>query len=150
VIELPSEADIHCPAEKLFDVITDLRAQDRWLSRSSPFQGASEISANPVTLGATYRAPGPLGVRNGAVTEFERPTRVTFHQPMTMRLRAGTVDVTMRYTLTPEGACTHVTRSLTIDVPWSLKLLEPLLARAFKLESGRTLHALKVYADTLP
>jgi len=35
------------------------------------------------------------------VTEFERPVKITFHQPMTIRLHAGTVDVTLRYTLTP-------------------------------------------------
>ena len=28
---IPAEADICCPAEKVFDVITDFRGQDRWL-----------------------------------------------------------------------------------------------------------------------
>jgi hypothetical protein len=31
-------------------------------------------------------ASGPLGVRSGTVREFERPMRITFHQPMTMKL----------------------------------------------------------------
>ncbi len=92
MIEIPSEATIRCPAETIFDVITDLRGQDHWLPRSSAYRGTTEISSDPVTLGTTYREPGPFGVRNGTVTEFERPTKVTFHQPMTMNLRAGTVD----------------------------------------------------------
>ena len=54
-----------------------------------------------MTLGTTYREPGPLGVRHGTVTEFERPTKITFHQPMAMALHSGTVDVTVRYTLAP-------------------------------------------------
>ena len=147
--EIPSEADIRCPAEKIFDLIIDFRGQDRWLTRSSAFHGTNEISSNPVTLGTTYREPGPFGVRNGTVTEFERPTKITFHQPMTMKLHSGTVDVILRYTLAPGADSTHVTRVVTLGVPRSLKLVQPLLVRAFRVESARTLLALKAYAGKL-
>jgi uncharacterized protein YndB with AHSA1/START domain len=150
MIQIPAEAEIRCGAEKIFDVITDFQGQDRWLTGSSAFHGTGEISANPVSLGTTYREPGPFGVRHGTVTEYERPTRITFHQPMTMKLHSGTVDVVMRYTLTPTAESTHVTRVVTLGVPWSLRLLQPLLVRAFRVESARTLRALKAYADKLP
>jgi hypothetical protein len=101
-----------------------------------------------VVLGTTYREPGPFGVRNGTVTEFERPVKITFQQPMTMRLHAGTVDVTLRYTLTPGPGSTHVARVVTIAVPGPLTVIQPVLVRAFRAESGRTLLALKAYADT--
>ncbi len=149
VIEMPSEADIQCPAEKIFDLITDFRGQDRWLGRSSAFRGTDEISSNPVTLGTTYSEPGPFGVRNGTVTEFERPTKITFHQPMTMKFGLGIVDVTTRYELTPGATTTRVGRAVTIKIPWTLKLFTPLLAREFRVESARTLLALKAYADKL-
>lgn len=147
---IPAEADIRCPAEKIFDVISDLRGQDRWLTPSSAYHGTLETSSDPVTLGTTYREPGPFGVRHGQVTEFDRPTAITFHQPMTMRLHAGTVDVVMRYTLTPADGLTHVRRVVTLGIPWSLKLVQPVLIREFRTESTRTLLALKAYADTLP
>jgi uncharacterized protein YndB with AHSA1/START domain len=150
VPEIPSQADIRCPAEKIFNLIIDFKGQDRWLTKSSAFRGTSEISSDPVALGTTYREPGPFGVRNGTVTEFERPTKITFHQPMTIRLHAGTVDVTLRYTLTPGGESTQVMRVVTIEVPRSLRLIQPVLVRAFRVESGRTLLALKAYADKLP
>lgn len=73
----------------------------------------------------------------------------TFHQPMTMKLRLGTIDVLMRYSLTPQGASTHVQRVVTLEVPWPLKLVQPLLMRSFRVENQRTLLALKAYADTL-
>ena len=149
MIDIPSEADIRCNAEKIFDLIIDFRGQDRWLPRSSAFHG-TEVSADPVTLGTTYREPGPFCVRNGTVTEFERPRKVTFHQPMTMRLHSGTVDVTLRYTLTPNAGSTHVSRVVTLGIPWSLRLLQPILVREFRTESGRTLLALKAHADGLP
>jgi uncharacterized protein YndB with AHSA1/START domain len=148
---IPAEADIRCPAEQIFDLITDFRGQDRWLAKSSAFRGTTAISSDPVTLGTTYREPGPFGVRNGTVTEFERPATVTFHQPMTMRLRTGTVDVTLRYALTPGSVAgvTHVARVVTLTVPPSLRLVQPVLVRAFRTESTRTLLALKAYADAL-
>ena len=147
MVEIAIEADIRCPAEKIFDLIVDFGGQERWLSHSSAFRGTAEISSDPVTLGTTYREPGPFGVRNGTVTEFERPTKVTFHQPMTMRLGAGTVDLNLRYILTPQDGSTHVTRLVTIGVPWTLKLIQPIFVSATRAESRRTLLALKEYAE---
>jgi hypothetical protein len=80
-----------------------------------------------VTLGTTYREPGPFGVRHGTVTEFEQPTKITFHQPMAMALHSGTIDVTVRYTLVPKVESTHVQRVVTLGIPWPLKLLQSLL-----------------------
>ena len=149
MIEMPFEVDILCPAEKVFELIIDFRAQDRWIAGSSAFHGTTEISSNSVALGTTYCEPGPFGVRYGTVTEFERPTKVTFHQPMTLRARAGVVDAVVRYTLSPKGEATHVRRVVTLGIPWPLKLLQPILVREFRTESARTLRALKAYADKL-
>jgi uncharacterized protein YndB with AHSA1/START domain len=145
--ELKLDADIGCPAEKVFDLITDFGGQERWLAPSSSFRGTTVVSPGPVALGTKYRESEPFGVRNGTVTEFERPAKVTFHQPMTIKLHAGTIDVTVRYTLTPNAGSTHVTRVVTLGVPWSLKLFRPVLVSAFRKESKRTLLALKAYAD---
>ncbi len=150
MIDIASEADVQRSAETIFDVIIDFRGQDRWLTKSSVFRGTGEISSDPVTLGTTYREPGPAGVRNGTVTELERPTKLTCHQPLTMPLHVGTVDATLRYTLTPTGSeSTHVKRVVTLGIPRSLKLFQPLLVRTFRRESERTLLALKAYAETL-
>ena len=94
MIEIPSEADIQCSAETIFDVIIDFRGQDRWLTESSAYRGTTEVSSDPVMLGTTYREPGSAGDRSGTVTEFERPTKLTCRQPVTMKLHLGTVDVT--------------------------------------------------------
>jgi hypothetical protein len=141
------EADIQCSAGSLFDLIVDLRGQDRWLSSSSAFHGTTDISSDPVTLGTTYREPGPLGVRNGEVTEFDPPTLVVFHQPMTMRFGLGTIDIVMRYALTPHGASTHLRREVQLGLPGRLRWASSLLVRPFRVESQRTMDALKLYAD---
>lgn len=149
MVEIPSEADVQCSAEKIFDLIIDFRGQDRWLTKSSAFHGTNDISSNPVRLGTTYREPGPFGVRNGTVAEFERPTKVTFHQPMTLKFGIGILDVTVCYALAPGPGSTHVKRVVTLRVPASLRLFQSLVAREFRVESGRTLLALKAYADKL-
>ena len=61
MIELPSEAEIHCAADRIFDLIIDFDGQRRWLAQSSAFRGTVDISSDPVALGTTYREPGPLG-----------------------------------------------------------------------------------------
>jgi uncharacterized protein YndB with AHSA1/START domain len=142
--------DIDCPAERIFDLIVDLGGQSRWLPKSSSFRGTTDVSASPASVGTTYREPGPFGVRNGVVTELERPTSVTFRQPMTIRLGGGTIDIVMRYTLTPRGDSTRVQRSVTLGFPWQLRLLQPLIAREIRRENERTLRALKAYVDGLP
>jgi uncharacterized protein YndB with AHSA1/START domain len=149
MIEIPSEAHVQRSAETIFDLIVDFRGQDRWLTKSSVFRGTTEISSDPVSLGTTYRESGPPGVRNGTVTQLERPTKLTCHQPLAMRLHVGTVDATLRYTLTPTGPeSTHVKRVVTLGIPWSLKPFRPLLVRAYRRESKRTLLALKDYAES--
>jgi uncharacterized protein YndB with AHSA1/START domain len=146
MIELRFDADVRAPAEQVFDLITDFGGQDRWLAKSSSFRGTTPLSSGPVALGTRYREADPFGVRNGTVTEFERPAAVTFHQPMTIRLHAGTIDVTVRYTLTPVAGSTHVTRVVTLGIPRSLKLVQPLLTGAFRRESGRVMRALRAHA----
>lgn len=148
--ELKLDADIDGPAERIFGLITDFGGQDRWLPRSSSFRGTTMLSDGPVTLGSRYRESGPFGVRNGTVTEFQPPAKVTFHQPMTLRLHAGTIDVTVVYTLTPAAGLTRLTRIVTLEIPRSLRLVQPVLIRAFRKESTRTLLALKAHAGQQP
>lgn len=146
-IEIPCEAEIHSDAGRIFDLITDLRGQEGWLSKSASFRGTTEVSENPVRLGTTYVEREPMGVRRGEVTEFERPAKITFHHPMKMRAGLGTMDIVLRYTLTPQGDATLVRRAATITLPWQLKLVRPIVVRTFRGESERTLAALKNHAD---
>ena len=107
--EIQYETEVHCTAEKIFDVIVDLRGYDRWLTTTKDYLGITDISSDPVALGTTYVEPGPKGVRHGTVTELGPPTQVAFHQPMTMKPRfLGIIDIHVRYTLTPKAASTHV------------------------------------------
>ena len=148
--QIAQEAEIHAPVERIFAAIVDLRGYDRWLAPSSVFEGITDISSDPIVLGTTWSEPGPNGIRRGTVTEFEAPTRVTFHQPMTMSPRLlGIIDITVSLTLTPGPTSVHVRRVVTIGIPWPLRIAEPLVVRQFRTESGRTLRALKHLAESV-
>ena len=148
MLQIRQETEIDAAAEKIFAAIVDLRGYERWLGRSEVFEGITDISSDPIALGTTWAEPGPNGVRHGTVTEFEASTRVTFHQPMTMSPRLlGVIDITVSLTLTPTPTSVHVRRVVTIGIPWPLKLVRPIVVRQFRVESGRTLLALKRFAE---
>jgi uncharacterized protein YndB with AHSA1/START domain len=147
--QIRQEAEIHAPVERIFAAIVDLRGYDRWLATSSVFEGIIDISSDPIALGTTWSEPGPNGVRRGTVTEFEPPTRVTFREPMTMSPSfLGVIDITVSLTLTPRPTSVLVRRVVTIGIPWPLRLVQPLVVRQFRTESGRTLLALKHFAES--
>jgi uncharacterized protein YndB with AHSA1/START domain len=149
MVEIHMEVDIEASAEEVFDAIADLRGYDRWLPHSSAFEGTTEISPGPIAAGTTYVEPGSTGVRNGTVAEFERPSRVTFDQPMTLKPQLlGTIGIRLRCTLTPEAGSVHVERDVTVDVPWRLKLAQPLVVRRIRTENERIMRALKTFAES--
>jgi uncharacterized protein YndB with AHSA1/START domain len=146
MVQILLEADMPGPAETVFDTIVDLRGYGRWLTPSSAYEGTTEISADPITTGTTYVETSPSGVRRGTVTELDRPTRVTFHQPMTMKPRLlGVIDIHVTYTLTPTADGVHVTRLVTLEMGWLLTLLRPVVLRQFRQESKRTMDALAAH-----
>ena len=151
MVQLLFEADVPASAETVFDTIVDLRGYGRWLSSSSAYPGTTEISTDPIATGTSYVERGPSGVRNGTVTELERPARVTFHQPMTMRPRLlGVIDIHVTYTLAPTPAGVHLTRLVTLRIGWPLRLLQPLVLRQFRRESRRTMDALATFTRAEP
>ncbi len=146
--ELHLETDIASSAESVFDTIADLRTYSRWLTQEGSYGGTTDITPGPIALGSTYVEHESRGVRRGTVTEFDRPTRLTFHQPMTLRPRlAGVIDITVRYAITPRDGVVHVDRDVTLVMPWSLKLVQPIVVRQFRSESQRAMNALKAFLE---
>jgi uncharacterized protein YndB with AHSA1/START domain len=95
------ETEVNCTADTIFAVIVDLRGYDRWLTPSTAYAGTTDVSADPINAGTTYVESGPGGVRHGTITEFQPPTGVVFHQPMTLKPRPlRIINIHVRYTLT--------------------------------------------------
>jgi uncharacterized protein YndB with AHSA1/START domain len=142
------ETDIAGSPEAVFDAITDLRGYGRWLGESGEYGGTAEISDDPVRAGTTYTEPSSSGTRHGTVTELERPARVTFHQPMTLRPGfLGVLDIVVTYTLTPGAEGVHLRRVVTLGLAQPMTLLRALVIPRFRRESDRTMRALKAFVE---
>jgi uncharacterized protein YndB with AHSA1/START domain len=149
MITIEQEIQAESAAETIFAAIVDLRGYSRWLTPSKAYAGTTEISSDPITLGTTYVEAGPTGVRRGTITELEPPTRVAFNQPMTIRPPfLGTIEITVRYTLTPVASAVLVRRVVTLTLPVPLNLARPLVVRQFRAESARTMLALKAFVES--
>jgi polyketide cyclase/dehydrase/lipid transport protein len=149
MIEIRLETEASCTAPPVFEAIVDLGGYDRWLTRSSAYPGTTEITGDPIGVGTTYVESSSSGVRRGTITEFEAPTRVTFHQPMTMKPRfLGVIDIHVTYQLTPGESSVHIGRFVRLALSRPLLAVRPLVVRQFRAEGERTLSALKAFAET--
>lgn len=149
MIELHWEADIGASAERVFSLLAELRDYDRWLPRSSAFNGTNNISEGPIGLGTAYIEPGPFGVRHGKVTEFVPPTRLSFEQPMTLKPQAlGVIGIRLSHTLTPGVGTVHLLRALQLEPHGPVKFALPLVVLAFRVENARMMKTLKAFAAT--
>ncbi len=144
-------AEIDGSPDIIFDLIADMPNYGRWLPGSQAFGATTEVTPYPVTLGTTYLDAGPAGKRPGSVTEFDPPRHIAFHHTMELELGPfrGNSDITIRYTLEPEGRTTRVLRELdmTMQAPFFLR---PFIIRAFRKENVRILAKLKRYVEALP
>jgi uncharacterized protein YndB with AHSA1/START domain len=147
--ELRFETEIAASAETVFDLIADLRGYDRWLPRSKDFPGTTEISDGRVGVGTTYVEDASTGVRRGRITEFARPRRIVFDQPMSLKPRfMGVIRIVASYDLEPRGDSVHVRRVVVLDFPPAMKPVQRVVVPRFRRENERTLAALKQFSES--
>src|SRR2546423_6824590 len=139
--------DVNAPAQKVFDAVTDLQSYSKWLPDSGTFNGTTEISESPVKLGTTYVESSPGGVRSGKVIEFERPSKVVFHQPMKLNPASGghVIDIKVEVTLKENRGVTTVERDVYLGFPEPLQPLKEAWDKGGSEESVRVLNLLKKY-----
>lgn len=147
-VELRFERSIRASAERVYDLLADLRGYDRWLPRSAAFHGTTRISEGPVRVGTTYVETSPAGTRRGIVTSMSRPVRLDFEQPMTLRPRLlGRIGIELSHVLTPGEGGVYVLRRLQLAPNGLVGLLMPRVIKAFRAENERMLDMLAAAAE---
>ncbi len=82
---------------------------------------------------------------------MERPGRISYRQPMTLRPSGlGVIDVRIDDTLTKLGSATKLQRRLSLGFQGPVRLLRGAVAQAFEIEIKRTHARLKAYAEAMP
>ena len=145
--------DINAPAQKVFDVVTDLQSYSEWLPDSTTFKGTTEVSDTPVKLGTTYVESSPGGVRSGKVLEFERPSKVVFHQPMKLNpaSKGLVIDIKVEVTLKEKGeGTTTVERNVYMGYPEPLQERKAIFDKGASEEGARVMDLLKKRVESLP
>jgi uncharacterized protein YndB with AHSA1/START domain len=146
--QIECHIDVDASPKTVFDLLSDLHGYDRWLPAAADYQGTSEISPPPVSVGTTYVEHSGRGVRHGIVTVLDRPKVIAFRQPMTLHPRvAGTIESTVTLSVAQRGDGARVTRIVELGLPWQLAILRSLVIGRYRRESERMLHALKAYAE---
>jgi uncharacterized protein YndB with AHSA1/START domain len=148
---ITATADINAPAQKVFDVVTDLQSYPKWLPDSEIFKGTTEVSETPVKLGTTYIESTPSGVRSGKVLEFERPSKVVFHQPMKLNPISGglVIDITVEVILKENAGVTTVARNVYLGYPEPLLKLKTAFDNGASEEGARVMDLLKKRVESL-
>ena len=140
--------DIAASPEVVFDLVCDLHGYGRWLPVAADYEGTSEVSPPPVTVGTTYVERSRRGVRHGVVIALARPDVVAFRQPMTLRPRlAGTIDCTVTMSVSANAVGARVTRTVELGLPRRLAPLRSIVVGRYARESERMLRALKAFAE---
>lgn len=137
----------------VFDILVDLRHYREWLPHSTVFQGTTTISPGPIAPGTTYVESSIWGRRNGRIVELDRPFRVSYRQPMTLRPAwLGTIDVRVEDSLTGAHSGTLLRRTLRLDFQGLIRFFAQPVTHAFATEIRRVQRRLKAHAeqDALP
>ena len=119
-------ATIRAPAEKIFPLIDDLRAQSAW----SPFEKDPAMkrthSGTPAGTGAVYEWDGNRQVGRGRIEiiESKPPSSIRLKLDMFTPFEAHN---TVQFTLAPNGSGTDAATNVT----WAMQGRQPYMAKVF-------------------
>jgi len=117
---------IKAPADKIFPLINDLRAQSTW----SPFEKDPDMkrthSGPAQGAGATYEWDGNRQVGAGriAITDAQVPSKVTLALDMIRPMEAHNI---VEFTLQPQGDATTVTWAMQGEQPYLAKVMSTVI-----------------------
>ena len=128
---------IACPAERVFDIVADMRQEPQWNSRVS---SAELRSAEPVQAGSRFAIVNGGSEYDVTVTTYDRPERLVFEA-------SGKPDLTIAYTFTPSGEETDLAADLEFRPRGALKVPFRLLAPVIRRDVPKQYASLKALCE---
>ena len=142
MIRVEVEKVIHRPIDEVFDRLVKISEYSKWLPKSRIFLDSIQTSKDPVGLGTTFFDITRIGKFQGEVTEFKRPTKVTF----TMILRwfgMKVLESKPGYTLEAVEGGTKLHLLALGKLFGIFKLMQPYVALRAREERTRVVNVLK-------
>lgn len=119
---------INCPAEKVFDLLSDARNEVHW---NSGVSNVRMVTGEPVGEGSRFQVVDKRGQHDVTITVFERPNRVEF------LLLDEKMDVDIVISFSETNGVTTVTGQFDARPKGVMKLLFPLLQPLIKRDIAR-------------
>ena len=139
MIDCSAEFDVPKPPSAVFALLDDFSATPRWNSRCLEVK---QVSPGPHQQGArllyVYRDPGRQGQMDGEISTYE-PNRA-----LQMRYEDRMMEVSVGFTLEPNGSGTHVRHRIQITPRTFLaRLMTPLIRGATRKQTDESMAKLK-------
>ena len=120
---IAKETVINAAPQRVFEYVSDLRKHPEWAQHGLE---VTQTSQGPIQGGATFSSVAhQFGTQRETqtITEFQPNSRVTFEATGSLGVARHT------FALTPEGAGTHVTKSMELIRPSLLaRVMGPMIA----------------------
>jgi uncharacterized protein YndB with AHSA1/START domain len=140
VIEIRLDLVIDAPAERVFDLLADVRNAPRWNSaaKSVVLPPGPKIGEGTTFTGRYGKGIGRVQIR---IVRFERPSRIAF------RAEAWTLTNDLDATLTAEGAATRFTATARVEPRGVGRLLAPLMRVGLRRDVPRSFVEFKRFVE---
>ena len=141
---------IRVKRDRLFGILSDFRHYDVWLPQANVINGTGAIPEGPISEGTTFVETGRWGTRVGTFTRMERPARICYRQPTTLRPAwLGSIGIQIEDSLveTEAASDTRLTRTVILDFQGPVAWFSRGLARSLRAEIERKFASLKAYAE---
>lgn len=140
MIEIGLDLVIDAPAERVFDLLADVRNAPRWNPAAQPVELASDagIGEGTTFTGRYGKGIGRVQIR---IVHYERPSRITF------RAEARTLTNDLDATLAPAGAATRFTATARVEPRGAGRLLAPLMRVALRRDVPRSFVEFKRFVE---
>jgi uncharacterized protein YndB with AHSA1/START domain len=142
IVRYESKVVVRRPVGEVFERLADLPGYGGWMHRTGLFRRCRLTSEPPVRSGTTYVDSTWMGPFQGHVTEFERPTRISFTE--TLRWFGSAMsEARPAYTLEGDGDMTSVHHVAEGQLYGVMKVMKPVASWMANRERASTLRSLK-------
>jgi uncharacterized protein YndB with AHSA1/START domain len=142
LFQIEYKTNINRPIAEVFARLVDIDGYPDWLPTSRIFLDCKQTSPGPVQVGTTFIDKTPAGTFTGAVVQFEKPTKVVFHNRLSW-LGLPVLETFPGYHLEQTKPGTTVRHFGHGQCFGLFKLLAGHVAKLAREERRRTLYALK-------
>ena len=140
-MEVSVAEDIAAPVELVFDLMADARNEPTW---NSQVRETQLTSPEPIGAGTTFRTVNRGQEYTATLTEYDRPSRMTFDVVGT------SMRITGRLAFASSGVGTHLDATFDMQPQGAMKLVLPLMGPVVRRDFAKQFASFKAFCEQPP